>query len=319
VSLYLFEDYEGEDHYNESIRTAINTKQRNLWPNQAEFRFIAVVAKLQMGTESNEYELNVEPKVGKNWDGKLEYVARQLFVRVLNENQLNWTMEDHKEHTRTMVPLLNEDTRKDRLTVKDAWKVHKLRDYYVDEPMSWITPDDELLPLGMYMNNDVMRKKIMHFVFDRTTLHRGWANDHKEIVHKWFANGKSEAARNLGISYDYDWKQDEYYQPSIAVRRVLQQSSEKITATNTNSDDDMKIHAHSDDEEHSNMVKKLQTKQTQSKKHIQECHPVTPTKVQSKRRRRTTGSEKNPYIDDEAVEDDGVVSDGDEDAEESHE
>jgi hypothetical protein len=324
--MYLFEDYPGQDYYYREmkIREAIDDIWKEIWPNEAKYRFIAVVAKLQLGTETgDEYELNKEPFI-KRQNGADDYLPRQLFVRVLNDNQRQWDVKNHQEHTYQMAQLLNKDVQ----VAKASRNSGKLKEYYVDESMSWITPEHEILPLGMYVRHTVMRRKIMPFIFHAASLNGSWAEVNKEIVHRWFANGKSTTARELGISFDYDWKKDEYYQASVVKKHSSNNCtnmSEIDPLLNANvktlEHDDLQTNTDSEEEEYANMVKKLPRKITPRMKsslpvspNKRACvQPVSPTKIE-KKRRRVTRSTKNPYIDDEAVEDDGVVSDGGESA-----
>jgi hypothetical protein len=207
ISLYLFEKYPGQDHYQDIIRDSLNKQEGDdaaTWPVEEVFCFADVVAMNDPEYPGEKQVKNIE--VPKNSPSGM---PRMLFVRILMENQLQWTKKEHCTHGKLLAAKLNEemDKKREAGTIRN---IKEARDYYFTEDNSWITPE-EVKPLGLYMSKSVMRYKIMSYLFEHSDLTQSWASRYPERIHQFFADGLSQTARQLGVADNYHYKSDHYY------------------------------------------------------------------------------------------------------------
>ena len=210
VSLYLFEEYPGQDYYNEIIRTAIVKSQKDppefTWPVMEDFAFVKVVALVDVNRPNEEiFVYNHKPSsAGKS------PLPRQVYIRLALDDQSTWTKEDHIAHGHLLASKLNEEVAKKKNETVLQWKKDSMKEYYFDDKLSWMTPN-ELLPLGLYMTSHSLSVRFMpEFLFDPSECGTSWANDYTERINEFFADGKSQAAIDYGVPSNYQYRNDQH-------------------------------------------------------------------------------------------------------------
>jgi hypothetical protein len=205
----------------------------------------------------------------------------------VQELQQDWSLADHKEHTRRIVDILNKEVEilKNKKAKKDAWKLKK---FHVDESESWDQIPEERKPLAFYMQENVMIQKVMTMLFDEASLDKQWASNYPDQVSHFFITGGTQAANMLGVPRDYNWLNDPFARNEEAVttdskapngggqsggRRIYQ----RHLSDTSDEEQDIKLPK--------NIVRR-------------------PRKYQRVNQESGT-TKKNPFVDDEAVEDNG--------------
>jgi hypothetical protein len=209
----MFEKYKGQDQYHSTVRNAIRRKEtEQTWPVLEDFAFIETVALIDDDRPNEEvFVYNNEIVKSRDQDKEDGPLPRQVFVRLVLDHQSDWKKEDHVKHGHLLASKLNVELKKERTALTEQWKKDSLKDYYFDDELSWITPEEKK-PLGLYVMKSVMRKRIMNHLYDKDTeLTNRWAEKYPESVHEFFANGLSDAARELGVPFNYNYKDDKYY------------------------------------------------------------------------------------------------------------
>ena len=201
--LYLFEKYAGQDDYNSIIRKGM--KDSAHWACDGQFNFFTVVGKLREGPGESKFDRNIE--AATNGDR----LPRQLYVRVAMDDQLSWTADQHNQHTKTLMAKLNCDP----WNIADDQSV-KPKEYYVDESESWITPEEKL-PLGMYVCESRLEDTMLPLFFERHQLNQQWAKRYPEMINHFFVSGGSPLGISLGVPSDYYWETD----PAVKAERTL--------------------------------------------------------------------------------------------------
>ena len=210
--MYLFEKAPGLDAYQDIIRIAIHTGKG--WPVEDAFAFFANCAMLDVNRPEGEV-------FAYNSHGG---ARRQNFLRLLWGDQLNWHKKDHLKHGHLLAEHLNAD----QVLRQESgeWKPNEqMKDYYFDDDLSWITPEEKL-PLGMYLSKNVMNDKVLGFLFDERDLVPSWAKKFPHRVHQIFPDGKSRTAQYLGVKADYYWKTDPYYVHGVKEESITEANDE---------------------------------------------------------------------------------------------
>lgn len=286
VAMYLFEQKPGQDQYNEHIRNGIKPPFKPAWVMDNE-AFITVVAKLVVGTKYNEKELNLERP--KRKDGIYgDKIPRQVYVRAIEEVNHQWTLDDHKAYTRRLAKVLNQeiDISKKRAP-NDAWKYNK--SYIVDEEQSWDSIPDDKYPLGMYMQDNVMKNSVMSIIFGVEELTVNWAQKYPDEVDHFFVRGGTATSNSLGVDVDYVWNLHE------AVTDEDHTSEEQSQASSARKSYDLDGKAETTDEEQYML---------DTGRRLAKLTGQTGGELKGGKKRTRSQSKKNPYIDDEAEEDD---------------
>lgn len=180
-------------------------KESTHWACDGQFNFFTVVGKLQERPGERKFDRNIE--AARNGDR----LPRQLYVRVAMDDQLSWTADQHNQHTKSLMVQLN----------CDPWNIgdnqsEKPKEYYVDESESWITPEEKL-PLGMYVCESRLEDTMLPLCFEQHQLNNQWAKRYPEMINHFFVSGGSPLGISLGVPSDYNWETD----PAVKAERSL--------------------------------------------------------------------------------------------------